>query len=98
MASGTSRAIYIDWMQNIQEIPGKIRDQTLDDEESPVLATVDHTFWSETDIHALRSRSVSNTPRGSEAGNEPSAVDVKTMATALPFIFGCPLPPSCFSW
>jgi hypothetical protein len=86
--------IYSEW----ERMPGTKNCLSLDTEVSPVLATVDDTFWSEHDINILRTTdnrlSVQcvtkdlNDPTGNE----------KMVVSVIPSILGCPLPPSCFRW
>ena len=67
-------------------------------EESPVLATVDHTFWSDSDITALRTQEIRLTQPSLDVGEELPESQLSLVVSVLPAILGCPLPPSCFSW
>jgi hypothetical protein len=72
-------------------------------EESPVLSTVDQSFWSESEIESRRTKPLA---ADIQAGNcqmiqgdhSKTEVTVPAIVSVLPSMLGCPLPYSCFEW
>jgi hypothetical protein len=69
-------------------------------DESPVLSTMDRTFWSESEITRLSSqpKSIPKQETKQSSDSDSQSEKISSMLTFLPSILGCPLPTECFSW
>ncbi len=91
--SPDAEIVYGEWV-----CPALYRDD--ESEESPVLSTIDSTFWSESEIKRLSSHPKPSARHEIKTTFEPDVPteNISSMLTILPSFLGCPLPTACFNW
>jgi hypothetical protein len=91
--SPDAEIIYGEWVS-----PAVFQQDALDG--SPLLSTVDSTFWSESEIERLGSKTTPASMNQADhtAKSDSLADNITSMLSILPLILGCPLPTECFHW